>query len=306
MTEPLRLSADFYDNVASVDYHKDPAQEPSLSSSIAKTLVTRTPLIAWREHPRLNPEFEPEVNEKFDMGDALHDGLSSGGARISLVDGFDNWMKADAKKLRDAERAKGFVPLLRHQAEQVGKSVAAVYKQLDARGIELGKQEPVLIAERNGVWMRAMIDAFNPPVIRDFKCTKINLADDDVVARHLAGMSYDLRAWFYLHVAELVLPDWAGRLRYEWVLVEEEPPHGIRIVECDATFREMGRRKGEHAIGLWERCMRTGIWPHLEGLPKTVPYPGWAENRWLERETREGFVQGPMATLRARENLVED
>jgi hypothetical protein len=53
--------------------------------------------------------------------------------------------------------------------------------------------------------------------------------------------------------------------------------------------------------------MATGRWPHLEGLPRTVEYPAFMENDWLERETRDGFVQGPMATLKQqeREGLID-
>lgn len=302
------LGQGHYTDILARRYHADDlAEEPSLSSSLAVTLVSKTPRLAFLSHPRLNPQFVPEVDEKFDLGSAVHDGLASGGKRLALVDGYDDWRTKDSKTIRDHERAKGNIPLLRAQADQVGAIVGQVQKQLKAAGITLGVQESVLIAQDRGVTLRAMVDALDLPNLYDFKVSKINLADDDTVGRHLSGMDYDLRAWFYLRCAELVFPEWAGRLKYFWILVEEDEPHGIRIVECDATFREMGRRKGECAIGLWERCMRTGQWPHLEGLPKTVPYPGFAENRWLERETRES-VQGPLATMRdqQRESLVDE
>lgn len=299
MLEPGHYSSA---DVSAADYHKDPAIEPSLSSSLARVLVTQTPRLAFLQHPRLNSEFGADDGDgKFDVGSAVHDAMSSGGWRIVTVHGFADWKKGDARKERDRIRAVGFVPLLEDQADKVGNIVACIHEQLAAADISLGAQESVFIAQDRGVWLRAMLDSWSPPFIRDFKVTKINLADDDTVGRHIASMDLDLRAWFYLRVAELVFPDWAGRLKYEWLFVEENEPHGLRVVECDATFREMGRRKGECAIGLWERCMTSGVWPHLEGLSRTVPYPGYAENRWLERETRDGFVQGPMATLRAME-----
>lgn len=301
MTAPLRLGPGIYTDVSAADYHLDPAMEPSLSSSLAKVLVSGTPRAAWGAHPRLNPKFEAEVNEKFDMGSAIHDTLASGGRILYIVTGFADWRKKEAQEQREEARARGFLPILDHQAEQIGLICKRAREQLDGARIDLGQQEPVLIAQDRGVWLRAMMDSLAPPWINDFKITKINLASDRAVAHHMVTMGYDLRAAFYLRVAELVFPDLAGRLNFRWLFIQEDEPHGLRIIEADATMREMGRRKMEHAIGLWARCMAEKRWPHLEGLPRTVPYPAFLENDWLERETTDGFVQGPMATLKAQE-----
>lgn len=299
---PNVLTQGIYTDISAARYHADPAPEPSLSSSIAKTIVTKTPKAAWLQHPRLNPDFKPEHDSAFDLGSAVHDGLASNGANLSLVDGYADWRSSAAQAMREAERAKGLVPLLRHQVEQVSAIVTRVKEQTHRAGIAFGLQEAVLLAHDRGVWLRAMLDSFAEPWVNDFKVSKINLADDVALGRYIVNMSYDLRAWHYVHVAGLVLPSLAGRLKYRWIFVEEEAPHGVRIVEADATFLEMGRRKGEHAIGLWKWNIESGQWPHLEHLPRTVPYPGYAENQWLERESADGFVTGPLATLKAMED----
>lgn len=300
-----RLGPGIYSDVSAADYHADCAAEPSLSSSLAKVLVSETPRAAFLGHPRLNEHFETHVDDKFAIGDAVHDELSSGGKRIKIVNGFDDWRTKEAKTLRELHRKAGDVPLLVKQDNQVRHIAMLARKQLKAADISLGQQEPVLIAQDRGVWLRAMMDSFAPPWINDFKVSKINLASDRAVAHHMVTMGYDLRAAFYLRVAELVFPDLAGRLNFRWLFIQEDEPHGLRIIEADATMREMGRRKMEHAIGLWARCMAEKRWPHLEGLPRTVPYPAFLENDWLERETADGFVQGPMATLKAMETLVD-
>jgi hypothetical protein len=61
-------------------YHADPAPAPSLSSSIAKTILHQTPRHAWFEHPRLNPNFEPKDDSKFDLGSVAHELLLGKGA----------------------------------------------------------------------------------------------------------------------------------------------------------------------------------------------------------------------------------
>lgn len=277
-------------------YHRDPAVEPSLSSSLARVIVEETPKRAWLAHPRLNPDFVAEEDGKFDLGSAVHDTLASDGKRIRIVEAAD-WRSKEAKQQRDDARAAGLIPLLTHQAEETVKIASAATWQAVAAGIALGKQEHVFIAQDRGAWVRAMIDGFSPPWISDWKISSINLANDDGLGRHLAESGYDLRAYFYLRVAELLFPDWAGRLKYRWLFVQKDSPYGLRVIECDGAFKEMGRRKYEHALGLWTRCMKSGEWPNLEGLPSTVPYPNFQENQWLAREEKPGFMMGPVEML---------
>ena len=288
----------YHPNVSADRYHADPCWRPSLSSSLAKVIVEETPLKAFLAHPRLNKHFEPEDESKFDMGSAVHDMLASGGKRVRIIPNFTDYKKEGARTERDKLRAQGFTPLLEHQAADVNKIADQVVDALERRKIDLGAQEAVFIAEDHGVLVRAMMDGFAPPRIWDFKITSINLASDAAVGRHLADMNYDLRAAFYLRVAELVFPQWAGRLTYSWILVEKDAPHGLRIVDCDGTFKEMGARKYRHALGVWKQCIESGRWPHLEHMGRTVPYPSWNETAWLERETTEGFVMGPQAMLK--------
>ena len=286
--------------VDSTIYHADQliSDRPSLSSSLAATLISETPKRAWLEHPRLNPKFEAESDSKFDLGSAVHDYLSSGGARVRVIPGFSDYRKETAQIERDKLRAAGIVPLLEKEAEKVHAIVESVNETLKRKGVELGHQEGVFVAEDRGVLIRAMIDSWNPPFIRDFKVSGLNLANDVGLAKHIADLHYDLRAYFYVRIAGLVFPEWAGRIKYEWIFVEKDQPHGVRIVEADNTWLEMGRRKYESALGIWQKCVTSGRWPHLEGLSKTLPYPSWSETQWLERETKHDFVMGPVEMLK--------
>lgn len=293
----------FHTDVPAHVYHGDPCQRPSLSSSLAKVLVNETPKRAWLSHPKLNPDFTVEHDSAFDLGDAVHDFLASGGQRVRVITGFTDYRKEGARTERDTLRAAGLTPLLEHQAEAMNQIVESVAKTLHARGIALGAQESVFIAEDRGVLVRAMMDSFEPPHIRDFKISGMNLANDAALGRHIADMSYDLSAYFYLRVAGLVFPELAGRLKFSWIMVEKDAPYGVRIVEADATFIEMGRRKYEHALGLWQRCLISNRWNHLENLSPTVPYPAFVENSWLEREQKDGFIMGPLEALRRGDDV---
>ena len=287
------LGPGFWPDVPAHEYHADPCDGPSLSSSLAKVLIDETPCKAWLGHPKLNPAFKVEHDDKFNLGEAVHDFLSSGGQRVRVIPGFTDYRKEAAQIERNKMREVGVVPLLEHQADAVNKIVGSVHGTLAARKIDLGAQEAVFIARDRGVLMRAMMDSWSPPNIFDFKITAINLANDYTIGHHIADFGYDLRAAFYMRVAELVFPEWAGRLKFSWIFVEKDAPFGVRIVEGDATALEMGRRKMNSALGLWQKCLASGRWPHLEHCSPTVPYPSFAETRWLEREEKQGFVQEP-------------
>jgi hypothetical protein len=113
----------------------------------------------------------------------------------------------------------------------------------------------------------------------------------------MVDMGYDMRAAFYIHVAELVFPDLAGRINFRWLFLEEDEPFGLRIIEADATMREMGRRKMQYAIDIWRECLGNGRWPHFENLPRRLAYPDWKEREWLEREVAPTSVMGPVEML---------
>ena len=65
------------------DYHADPCPEPSLSSTLARLMVNRSPRHAWTASPRLNPDHEPVNKETFDVGRAAHAVLLGRGAPIA-------------------------------------------------------------------------------------------------------------------------------------------------------------------------------------------------------------------------------
>ena len=68
------------------EYHADPCPEPSLSASLIKTLLARSPLHAWHEHPRLNPNVVKEERKEYDRGSAAHALLLEGEDRMAVIE----------------------------------------------------------------------------------------------------------------------------------------------------------------------------------------------------------------------------
>ena len=88
-------------DIAAAAYHADPAPEPSLSSSVARILVERSPRHAWWAHPRLNPDFAPDRgSDAAAVGSAVHAvALEGEWDRIAFIEAPD-WRTKAAKEAR--------------------------------------------------------------------------------------------------------------------------------------------------------------------------------------------------------------
>ena len=98
--------------ISAEEYHADPCESPSLSSSLASALLNQSPRHAWMQHPELNPDYRPEENSRFDLGSAAHALLLEGNqAKIAIIEA-DDWRTKKAKEERDTARENGLLPVL--------------------------------------------------------------------------------------------------------------------------------------------------------------------------------------------------
>src|SRR4051794_11565577 len=86
------------------EYFADPCSQPSLTQSIAKLLIDRSPLHAWYSHPKLNPDFKPDDSTKFDVGNIAHKLLLGRGKDIEVLE-FSDWRTKNAQLARDIAAA---------------------------------------------------------------------------------------------------------------------------------------------------------------------------------------------------------
>ena len=159
-------------DILAAEYHADPAPEPSLSSSVARILVERSPRHAWHAHPRLNPDFEPDADgtARPNLGAAAHAvALECDWDRIVFVEAPD-WRTKAAKEARSDAILAGRIPLLEKNRQQVTGMVAGLAPLLP----EPRTAEATLIwREANGAWCRVRPDAIAAwgAVIVDVKTT---------------------------------------------------------------------------------------------------------------------------------------
>lgn len=270
-------------------YHADPCPEPALSASIAKLLVGKSPLHAWSAHPRLNPNCQPEQDQKFDLGSAFHRLFLGRGAEIVTIDAADYRTNA-AKDAREAARAAGKIPMLVEQHERAKRMVEVVRAQVLAHpeaGPAFGPGAPertLVWRDDHGVWCRAMLDWMPDfgPVYPDLKSTD-GSASPDAWGRTMLNIGCDVQDAFYRRgLRKLGICDDAFLL---FVVAElEEPHHLIATHRCGSVASALGDRKVQYAIDLWAACLASGRWPAYRRATASHDPSPWDEQRWMDRE----------------------
>jgi PDDEXK-like uncharacterized protein DUF3799 len=270
-------------------YHADPCFKPSLSSSIAKLLIERTPRHAKCAHPRLNPDHKPKDNSKFDLGSVVHELMLGVGGGFSIITADDYRSKLAQEQRQNAINA-GLVPILTDQflkAKNISAQATRTLKEFGINYLADNFNEIVLIWEEQGISCRAMIDSVNDAQIYDIKTTAGSLSDVNL-NRLIANLGYELSAAFYIRGLKKVQPDLANHnTTFTWIFVEIEPPYEVVVMDADRTTLEIGARKVNAAINIWADCMKSGEWPGYPRKRRLSQYPTWAEDAWYTREVTE-------------------
>jgi hypothetical protein len=261
-------------------YHRDPVPEGSLSSTGARRMLPPyTP--AQFEYERRHPVFK----EVFDYGSAAHKLVLGIGPKIEVIE-HDSWRTNDAKDRRDAARAAGFIPLLRHDHEHV-KAMAAAIQDHELAGQLLdplsgGKAEQSLfwIDEEFGVWCRVRLDwlstyrvtSTGQLIVPDYKTA--DSADPETFARKsAAAYGYHQQDAFYCEAVRQVL----GEDPAFWFIVQEKtPPYLVSIVELSPEDRHAGHARNRVALERFRDCQASGIWPGYPPDRVMVAMPPWA------------------------------
>ncbi len=272
-------------------YFADPVFKPSLSSSIAKELLFRSPRHAWFAHPRLNPDYKRVQKRQFDLGTAFHDGFRRRFDKLKIAPAdMKDWRGYNAD-FRDAAYNKGLTPLLRREWNAVEDMITAARSQInlieDLAGVySAGKAEIALIWKERGVWCRCKLDwkARRGDVFPDLKSTKRS-AHPDTVQTAIYQMNYDVQAAFYRRGIRAVLG--IEEPQFKFISVELDPPHALSVVQLTPAAMDMADRKVDAAIDAWRWCTTNNSWPGYPSETAYVDPPGWAEESWTQREVRE-------------------
>lgn len=268
------------------EYFSEPCAVPALSSSIAHVLNEQSPIHAWTQHAAFGG-VKRGPTKALDAGSLIHTLLLDAGKDVEIIKA-DDYRTNAAKASRDAARAAKRIPVLEKDYDSA--TVAADALRSKFASLEIGLTG---VSEITAMWTetasngakvqcRGMMDHLVAPRIYDVK--SIRSASPDTCRRHIEEYGYDIQRAAYVSAVEHIVPDFAGRVEFIFVFCELEPPYDVTPIRLSGAFRELGERRWKRAVDIWERCLRTGVWPgYVDGIIEVDPSP-WRLAKDMERQ----------------------
>lgn len=283
-------------DISAEAYHGDPCAVPSMSSTLARLILNRSPRHAWTAHPRLNPDHEGKDSKTFDIGRAAHRAvLGKGGDFIAYPEHVlaKNGAASTtaAKEWAEEIRARGMTPVKAEEADAVNDMAAEIMGRLAFMDMAFppARSELTAIAEIDGVMCRAMIDhAPEDPrqPLWDVKTTTD--ASPLAVMRSIMAYGYDIQASHYTEVWKAATGE---DRQFRFVFVEKDQPHECCVVQLGGDSMAMARKRTARAREMWAHCLSTDNWPGYPGEIVQLDLPEFYQARWLERETFEAEIK---------------
>jgi hypothetical protein len=266
-------------SVSDVSYYGDPCERPSLSQSIAHTLLTKSPLHAWQEHPRLGG-VRRGATASMRKGSLVDSLLLGDGSEIVVIDAPDFRTK-EAQKLRDAALAQGKTPILPKELEPARETVDSIRASLEGHGIELAGHSQFAVewtedTIHGPIFCRGKLDHFSLETRTIYDLKTSNSAHPAACARHVLDYGYHIQQAAYTRAIEKLHPALLGRLDFVFLFVEPTPPYAVTPARLTGPFRELGMRQWDRACETWAWCLSRNIWPgYADGIVALEP-PPWA------------------------------
>ncbi len=256
-------------NVTPEEYH----QLPGLSSSIAKTIIAKSPAHA-------KAAYRKKVTPAMEIGDVGHRLVLGKGKAFKELP-YDDWRTKDAKRDRDAARAAGLVPIKTEDFANANVMAEKVRVDLAERGIILDGESEFAIewhepSEHGPVQCRAMFDHvwLKLGLILDLKFT--GDASPSFVERNSENLGYAIQHAAYTRGLTALLPELAGRIDFLFAFCETGDPHAINLSRPDGLFRNLGESRWLRAVATWAECTKTDTWPSYGTGINQLSAPMWA------------------------------
>lgn len=262
-------------NITPEEYHV----LPGFSSSIAKVLISKSPLHAWQEHPEYGGVAK-DPTKSMDIGTVIHKMVLGKGTSFRALD-FMDWRTDKAKEARQEARDEGVVPILADDHKEATFAAMAIMRALIKRGIKLdGTSEQAMEWHEQTpcgpILCRGMLDHLTADMrtIYDLKVTED--ASPRSIERTAENFGHAIQHAAYMSGISKVNKAIAGRATMRFIFVEPNRPYAVNIVEPDGVFRELGERRWERACKAWARCVKANEWPGYGDGVEQITAPAWA------------------------------
>ena len=274
-----------YDLLAA-DYHADPVEGGSLSSTGARKLLAPSCPAKFR-YWQQNEEAHTRA---FDLGHAAHAEVLGAGNDLVVIDAKD-WRTKAAREQQAAAWAAGKIPILVETYREVQAMAAAVRahpiaSRLLSHDYITPEQTLVWLDKDSDIWCRAMLDGLPLPsdgrmIIPDYKTT--TSAEPSHIRKAIADFGYHCQAPWYLDgVIALGLDSDPA---FVFIFQEKTPPYLITPVWLHEDSLDVGRQRNRKARQVYADCMLTDTWPGYAEDVLPVSLPPWAmaqhEAAWM-------------------------
>lgn len=285
---PPVLGVGLHDAIPSEIYHADPCESPSLSSGVARTIISQTPAHAFLEHVRLGGH-KSEPTPDMILGNYVH-ALLSGDLDEFVVGDYDNYTTKAAKEWRDGVKLSGKTPILLKTVDRADEIARALREKLapdlSTNPFTAGKPEVTAIWKEEEFWMRArfdrlVLDESGFADIWDWKTTGVGVSDEGLT-RLIIDKGYHIQAAHYRRGLFALAPRFVGRISFIFGFVETEPPFAVRRVVLSEAFMQLGQTLLGRGIDRWKYCLAKNDWPDDSKGTRTIEPPPYYTMRVME------------------------
>lgn len=280
----MSLQQGIHPGVPMAEYLADPCEPFSLSSGVAYTLLTRSPLHARQDHPKLSPAYQPDDSSRAELGSASHRVLLEGTTDGIVWIPFDNYKKGAAQDMRDQARVGGQIPVLAALEKDLRQMVGVALDTLaENEDIEIdlkdGDAEQTVVWIEDGCYCRIRPDWMSKKKRALLNYKTARSAEPQAFIRAMVSQGYDFSAAFYERGMKA-----NGFEAEEFFLAQEiAPPYACSIVGLDPAMREIAENKVDLAIKLWRQTIESNRWI---GYPNRVHYASPTNWQMAEHEER--------------------
>ena len=258
-------------------YHADPVKTPSLTSSVAKTIIHNSPLHAWYDHPRLGGTYDNNSNRNMDLGSAIHDAILLGMSKIEVIP-YDNFRTAAAREMKVSAYENDLIPLLEKDVEVVNTISEKHHKHFKSMACEKVNVWNERI-EGNEIWCRARIDAvdYEDSLIIDLKTTALSVAE----WKRMRYTEYLMQVGMYRRALRN-MGKHPTEYQFIFAVLENYEPYEMKWFELDELIVNIADKMAEAACRIWSKLDLTDVsdWPGYSTLPHQIECPGWLIDKY--------------------------
>lgn len=289
-------------------YVRDPAPrlfegcKASLNASIASRILKASPLHAWTDHPKLNPDWQPDEKRDFDFGKVAHKVLLEAKSFPDLPEkfgirllAFSDYRKKEAQECREAAIQNGELPVLTEQWNRIHDMVIAARTYIHctedlAYIFESGIAEQTIVWQEGGrlnrpVHLRCRPDwvTMDRRVVLDYKSTD-GSADPEYWSKWVLGETgADIQCAMNCRAIQII----SGELpTFVFLVQETSAPFACSAVGLGPEEMALAGDRLETALAIWDKCLTSDNWPGYPNRISWIQRPTYVESDWAARKDR--------------------